>query len=139
MILVKRSTDGLDDITFTEEKKFKDFPDQQKKFCLSFHFNGTNSYIFVNCVKIYKFKTKDSENVQLHFRLGNVSKDFSVDNMGKTGLCKYVYDLLVVYDSINVDDILDIQWKNYLMKKIQYEIMFGFLNMFISRHTTMPN
>ena len=31
------------------------------KFCLSLHHNGTNSYLFVNGTEIIKFKAKDSE------------------------------------------------------------------------------
>ena len=31
------------------------------KFCLSLHYNGANSYLFVNGTEIYKFKAKDSE------------------------------------------------------------------------------
>ena len=42
-------------------------------------------------------------------------KDFSVDNMKKTGLNGYIYDFSVDYDAILVDDILDIH--KYLMKK----------------------
>ena len=42
-------------------------------------------------------------------------KDFSVDNMRKTGLNGYVYDFSVDYDAIAVDDILEIH--KYLMKK----------------------
>ena len=44
--------------------------------------------------------------------LGNISKDFSVDNMKKTG---YVYDVSVDYNAIAVADILNIH--KYLMKK----------------------
>ena len=47
--------------------------------------------------------------------LGNISKDFSIDNMKKIGLNGYVYDLSVDYDAIAVDDILDIH--KYLMEK----------------------
>ena len=48
--------------------------------------------------------------------LGNISKEFSVDNMKKkTGLNSYVYDFSVDYDGIAVDEILDIH--NYLMEK----------------------
>ena len=47
--------------------------------------------------------------------LGNISKDWSVGNMVKTGLRGYVYDFSVDYDTIAVDDILDIY--NYFMKK----------------------
>ena len=47
--------------------------------------------------------------------VGNISKDFSVDNIKKTGLYRYVYDFSVDYDTIAVDDLLDIH--TYLMKK----------------------
>ena len=30
----------------------------KKKFCLSLHYNGANSYLFVNGTEIYKFKAK---------------------------------------------------------------------------------
>ena len=33
----------------------------KKKFCLSSHYNGANSYLFVSGTQIYKFKAKDSE------------------------------------------------------------------------------
>ena len=86
-----------------------------KKFCLSLHYNGANSYLFVNGTEIYKFKAKDSEIVATPLCLGNISKDWSVDNIKKTGLNGYVYDFSVDYDAIEVDDILDIC--NYLMEK----------------------
>ena len=91
------------------------FTENNKKFCLSLHYNGANSYLFVNSTKIHKFKAKDSETVTYPLCLGNISKDFSVDNMKKTELNEYVYDFSVDYDAIAVDDILDIY--KYLMKK----------------------
>ena len=45
-----------------------------------------NSYIFVNDAEIYKFKVKDSEINANSLSLGNVSKDFSADNIKKTEL-----------------------------------------------------
>ena len=87
----------------------------KKKFCLSLHYNGANSYLFVNGTKIYKFKAKDPETVATPLCLGNISKDWSVDNMKKTGFNDYVYDFSVDYDATDVDDILDIH--KYLMKK----------------------
>ena len=45
----------------------------------------------------------------------DISKDWSVDNMKKTGFNGYVYDFSVDYDAIAVDDILDNH--KYLMKK----------------------
>ena len=91
------------------------FTENDKKLCLSLHCNGANSYLFVNGTKIYKFKAKDSEIVATPLCLGNISKDWSVDNMKDTGLNGYVYDFSVDYDAIAVDVILDIH--NYLMKK----------------------
>ena len=67
----------------------------KKTFCLSLHYNGANSYLFVNGTEIYKFKAKDSKIVATQLCLGNISKDWSVGNMKKTGFNGYVYDLLV--------------------------------------------
>ena len=78
-------------------------------------YNGTNSYLFVNGKEIVKFKEKDSEIVASPLCLGNISKDWSADNMKKTGFNGYVYDFSVDYDAIAVDDIKDIH--KYLMKK----------------------
>ena len=80
------------------------------------HYNGASSYLFVNGIEIYKFKAKDSKIVAAPVCLGNISKDWSVDYMKSTGYNGYVYDFSVDYDSIAVDDILDI--RKYLMKKI---------------------
>ena len=44
----------------------------EKKFCLSLHYNGVNSYLFVNGTEIYKFKAKDSEIVAAPLCLGNM-------------------------------------------------------------------
>ena len=61
--------------------------------------------MFVNGSEIYKFKAKDSEIVSTPLCLGNISKDWSTDNMKKkTGFHGYVYDFSVDYDAIDVDD-----------------------------------
>ena len=80
------------------------------------HYNRGNSYLFVNGTEICKFKAKDSEIVASPLCLGNISKDWSTDNMKKTGLTGYVYDFSADYNAITIDDIKDIH--NYLMKKI---------------------
>ena len=103
--------------TLTTEKMYSiNFIVIKTKFCLSLHYNGANSYLFVNGTEIYKFKAKDSEIVATPLCIGNISKDWSVDNMKKTGFNGYVYDFSVDYDAIAVDDILDIH--KYLMEKI---------------------
>ena len=60
-------------------------------------------------------KSKNSNTVTYRLCLGNILKDWSVDNMKDTGLNGYVYDLSVHYDVTSVDDIKYIH--EYLMKK----------------------
>ena len=87
----------------------------KNKFCLSLHYNGANSYLFVNGTEIIKFKAKYSEIVTTPLCLGNISKDWSVVNMKRTGCTGSFYDFSVDYDATDVDDIKDIH--KYLMKK----------------------
>ena len=47
--------------------------------------------------------------------VSKTSKNFSVDNMKKTGLNGYVYDFSVIFHVITVVDILDIH--KYLMEE----------------------
>ena len=115
LILGKGPTQGLEHTLSAEKMYSINFTVTKKKFCLSLHYNGANSYLFVNGTEIIKFKAKDSEIVATPLCLGNISKDWSVDNMKKTGFNGYVYDFSVDYDAIAVDDILDIH--KYLMKK----------------------
>ena len=115
LILSEGPTQGLEHTLSAEKMYSINFTVTKKKFCLSLHYNGENSYLFVNGKEIHKFKTNDSEIVATPSCLGNISKEWSVDNMKKTGLNSYVYDFIVDYDAIAVNDILDIH--NYLMKK----------------------
>ena len=99
----------IDNTAIYAEKLYSiNFTENNKKFCLSLHYEGANSYLFVNGTEIHKFKAKDSEIVASPLCLGNISKGFSVDNMKKIGLNEYVY-------AIAVDYILDI--RKYLMEK----------------------
>ena len=79
------------------------------------HYNGANSYLFLNGTEIIKFKPKDSETVAYPLCLGNISKDFSVDNVKKTGLKRYVYDFSVNYNASAVTDVSEIH--KYLMER----------------------
>ena len=116
LLLGKDFVQGTNGTTIYAKKLYSiNFTENNKKFSLSLHCNGANSYLFVNGTEIHKFKAKDSEIVASPLCLGNISKDFSVDNMKKTGLSGYVYDFSVDYDAIEVDGILDIY--KYLMEK----------------------
>ena len=115
LVLGKGPRQGLEH-TLTAEKMYSiHLTVTKKKFCLSLYYNGANSYLFVNGSEIYKFKAKGSEIVSTPLCSGNISKDWSTDNMKKTGFHGYVYDFSVDYDAIDVGDIKDIH--NYLVKK----------------------
>ena len=89
-----------------------------KKVCLNLHYNGDNSYLFVNGRQIVKFKAKDFKIVKYPLRLGITSKDVSVANA--TGLQGYVYDFSVDYKAIANDKMHDIH--RYLIKKILHKM-----------------
>ena len=116
LVLGKDFVQGINGTEIYAEKLYKINFTEKNKFCLSLHYNGENSYLFVNGTETHKFKAKDTEILGSPLYLGNISKDFSSDNMKKkTGLNGYVYDFSVDYDAIAVDDILDRQ--KYLMEK----------------------
>ena len=57
LVLGKGPADSIDETTSTAEREYSiNFTKQQKKFCLSLHYNGVNSNIFVNCVEIWQVK-----------------------------------------------------------------------------------
>ena len=109
------STQGLEHTLSAEKIYSINFTENNKTFSLSFHYNGANSYLFVNSREFYKFKVKDAEIVATPLCLENTSTDWEVDNLKKTGLNKYVYDFSGDYDAIAVYDMSDIH--KYLMKK----------------------
>ena len=61
LILSKGPTEGLEHALSAEKMYPINFTKENTKFCLSFHYFGANSYLFVNGTKIIKFKGKDSE------------------------------------------------------------------------------
>ena len=115
LVLGRGPIQGLES-TLTAEKMYSiNFTVTKKKFCLSLHYNGANNYLFVDGTEIIKFKAKHSAIVASPLCLGNISKDWSTDNMKKTGLTGYVYDFSADYNAITIDNIKDTH--NYLMKK----------------------
>ena len=112
LILGKGTTQGLEHTLIPEKMYSINFTVIGKN---ALHYNGANSYLLVNGKGSHKFRTKVSEIVATPLCLGNISKDWSVDNMKKTRLNGYVYDFSADYNAIAVDDILDIQ--NYLVKR----------------------
>ena len=115
LILGKGPTQGLEHTPTAGKLYLINFTKENTKFCLSLHYNGANRYLFVNGTEIIKSQAKDSQITACPLCLGNISKDWSVHSMKKTGLNGYVYDFSVDYDATAVSDILDIH--KYLMKK----------------------
>ena len=61
LILGKGPTQALEHTLTAENLHSINFTKHNTKFCLSFHYNGANSYLFVNGTEIIKLKAKDSE------------------------------------------------------------------------------
>ena len=102
LVLGRGPTRGLES-TLTAEK-CTHFTVTKKKFCLSLHYTAGNSCLFVNGTEVIKFKAKDSAIVASPLCLGNISKDWSTDNMKKTGLTGYDYDFSADYNTVTVDE-----------------------------------
>ena len=95
LILGEGPTQVLDDTTLTTESKYRiNFAQSGKRFVLSLHYNRSNSFLFVNATKIYQFKAKDSEIKAYTMCLGNISKDFRINNLKKNKIkskCKIFF------------------------------------------------
>ena len=114
-LIIRKRHINLWNTTQAAEKRYLiNFTVTRKKFCLSLHCNGANSYLLVNGTEIYIFKAKDSEIVASPLCLGNISKDWSIYNMNKTRFTSYVYDFSADYNSTDVDVVKDIH--KYLMQ-----------------------
>ena len=111
LILDKGPTKGLNDTTLTAEAKYPiNFTHPTKRFVLSLHYNGSNSFLFVNATKINQFKAEDSQIKHYRFCLDNISKDFTINNLKKrTGLKGSATFFYVDINPIDTNDILDSQ------------------------------
>ena len=85
-----------------------DFTQSGKKIVLSLHYNGSNSFLYVDTVKMYQFKAKCSELKPYPFWWGNILKDFTIDKMKKAGLKQSVKPFSVEHDTIDTSNISNI-------------------------------
>ena len=100
---------GINDTTLYTEIIHRNFTDPGKKFLLSLHYNGDNSYLFVNGRQELKFKAKTDQLVKEKLYIGNLSDQWTASESEKTGLYGNIYDFVVDYKSINgVKPIYDI-------------------------------
>ena len=78
---------GINDTTLYAEKLYRqNFTAANKKFVLSLHYDGDDSYLFVNGKRELKFNAKDDQIVKEILCLGNISDDWTAANAQKTGL-----------------------------------------------------
>ena len=70
LVIGEGSSQGLAHIPTAEKLYSFNFTENNKKFCLSLHYNGANRYLFVNGTGIIKFKAKNSEIVAFILWLG---------------------------------------------------------------------
>ena len=81
------------------------------------HYNGDDSYLFVNGVEQLKFKANIEDTKTIPLTVGNISADWSITYSTETSLYGTVYDFAVDYVPISgVKTISDIH--RYVMKKM---------------------
>ena len=95
-------TQGINDTTIFAEKNFyRNFTDFGKTFVLSLHYNGDDSYLFVNGTQELKFKCKTDQLVKEKVCIGNVSDQWTTSESEKTGVYGKIYDFVVDYEQIS--------------------------------------
>ena len=108
---------GINDTTSYAEKIYsQNFTQPSKKFVLSLHYNGNDSYLFVNGKQELKFKAKTDQLVKEELCIGNLSDQWTTSESEKTGLYGNIYDFIVNYkQAVGVKIIYEML--RYLMTK----------------------
>ena len=105
-----------DTTIYVEQMYYRNFTDPGKKIVLSLHYNGNDSYLFVNGRQELKFKTKADQLVKEKLCIGNLSDQWTTSESEKTGLYRKMDDFVVDYEQIGgTTKILDIH--RYLIIK----------------------
>ena len=107
----------INDTTIHAEKmSYRNFIYLGKKFMLSLHYNGDDSYLFVNGRQELKFKAKTDQLVKEKLYIGNLSDQWTTSESEKTGVYGKIYESVVDYEQIvGTTKIIDMQ--KYLMTK----------------------
>ena len=105
-----------DPTIYAEKMYYRNFTDPGKKIVLNLHYNGNNSYLFVNGRQELKFKAKTDQLVKEKLCIGNLSDQRTMSESEKTGLYGKIYDFVVDYEQIvGTTEILDMH--KYLIIK----------------------
>ena len=87
---------GINDTTLYAEKVYKtNFTVPNVKFALSLHYNGDNSYFFVNGTQKLKFKAKASQILKEKLCVGNLSSNWS-NSESKKQDCMEMFMILLL-------------------------------------------
>ena len=90
------------------------------------HYNGDNSYLFVNGKQMFKFNAhNENVNFPTQFFLGTISSGFGAAESREATLKGNVYNFSVDYIAIDKSDILNIY--KYLMVKNSMKYSLGLL------------
>ena len=110
-------TQGINDTTiYVEKNYYRNFTDPGRKFVLNLHYNGDNSYLFVNGRQELKLKCKTDQLVKEKLCIGNLSNQWTTSESKKTGLYGNIYDFVMDYEQIvGAKTIYDMH--RYLMTK----------------------
>ena len=101
---------------YAEKACSQNFTQPSKKFVLSLHYNGDDSYLFVNDKQELKFKAKTDQLVKEKLCIGSLSDQWTASESDKTGLYGNIYDFVVDYEQIvGIRPIYD--FHRYLMIK----------------------
>ena len=92
-------TQGSHDTTlYVEKKYYRNFTEPDVKFVLSLHYNGDDSYLFVNGRQELKFKCKTDQLVKEKLCIGNLKDQWTTSESEKTGLYGNIYEFAVDYE-----------------------------------------
>ena len=101
-LMVTGLTQGINDTTIYAEKNFyRNVTDFSKKFVLSLHYNGDNSYLLVNSRQELKFKAKTDQLVKEKLCVRNLSDQWTTSESEKTRVYGKIYDFVVDYEQIS--------------------------------------
>ena len=89
-----------DTTLYAEKNYWRNFTDPGKKCIISLHYNGDESYLFVNGRQELKFKAKTDQLVKEKLCIGNLSDQWTASESEKTGLYGNIYDFVVDYEQI---------------------------------------
>ena len=131
LILGEEPTQWLDDTTLTAEAKYPiNFTQSGKIFVLGLHYKGL--HLFADAIKVYQFKTENSEIKDYALFFDKPLKDFTINHMEKTRLKRVVNLFSADFNPIDNNEILDIhRWIMFwLIKKIFIGLLTGLVNRF---------